>query len=133
MIVYAYDDKQGLERLESVLKEIVSVDLVFRGFVNAADLLTEVRDSEGDIVFINAEYHRDSAMFLLSELYRLCPHSNLIGVAEKGSVHDALTLHRIHASDYIIKPYDMNYLYDSLRNLRFPIRDMDPQMKNISA
>ena len=42
MIVYAYDDKQGLERLESVLKEIVSVDLVFRGFVNAADLLTEV-------------------------------------------------------------------------------------------
>ena len=133
MIVYAYDDKQGLVILESALRELVGSNLIFHGFARTADLLTEARDSEYDVVFVNAEYCRNSALFLLCELYRLYPRSNLIGVAEKGSVHDALILHRIHASDYIIKPYDMKYLYDSLKHLRFPIRDIDSQMKIISA
>ena len=52
---------------------------------------------------------------LLNALHKLYPHSNLIGVSDAENIQTALLLHRIHASDYLIKPYDINELIRTIK------------------
>ena len=118
MIVYAFDDVQGVKLLERALKELIGEGLIFQGFTSTAALLHAAEQTLYDVAFADVEC--ENGLKLLTELHRLYPRSNFIGVAEEAQISTALTLHRIYASGYLNKPYDKEALADTLRHLRFP-------------
>ena len=121
MIVYAFDEQQGLNELNHTLKQILGADLKFRGFTSVGELLKSAKQEGYDVLFADLEIQNRRGLYLLGELRYEFPHTNFIGVAAKENQADALTLHRIHASGYIIKPYDKETLEDSLAHLHFPL------------
>lgn len=123
MIVYAYDEQQGLEKLEALLREIVGNDLLFSGFTDVRSIPNACKYKPYDVLFVNVEIQERSGMYLLSEMYGNYPYTNYIGTASKASERDALLLHRIYAGGYLIKPYDAEMLGDALRYLRYPVRE----------
>ena len=124
MIVYAFDEQQGLKELKQTLTQILGSELQFRGFTSASELLKIAEQERYDVVFADLEIQNRKGMYLLGELCFNFPHTNYIGAAVKPNQADALTLHRIHAVGYIFKPYDKETLEDSLAHLRYPIREI---------
>ena len=123
MVVYVYDDQQGMTVLEAMLKQLFGESLLFHGYASAGDLMLAAEHHYFDIVFANLEFNGTDGMRLLGALQRHYPKSNFIGVANTESLHDALLLHRIHASGYLIKPYKAEQLSDLFMHLRFPVAD----------
>lgn len=122
MIVFAFDNPNGLEMLEDTLINLFGNELRYHGFTSTGALLQETLGRTFDVVFAQAD--NSSGIMLLNGLHKSWPHSNLIGVSDEESVQIALLLHRIHASDYLIKPYDTERLADSFLHLRYPVRDV---------
>lgn len=122
MIVYAYDEHQGLKDLKQTLKQILGTDLQFRGFTSVGELLKSAKQESYDVLFADLEIQNRRGLYLLGELRYEFPHTNYIGVAVKPSQADALTLHPIHAGGYIFKPYDKDVLEDTIDHLRYPVR-----------
>ena len=121
MMIYAYDDRKGLAMLEEALRTMLGDKMTFKGFTDSTALMMAAETTGYDIAFADVEYNGNSGMRLLGELSRQYPHSNYIGVTNNGSVLTALTMHRIHACDYLVKPYYTEQLADTLENLRFPV------------
>lgn len=122
MIVYAFDNQHDLNALESALKQIEN-NLDFKGYTETAQILKHAEQHNYDIIFADLEFQNRNGMLLLGQLHWMHPYSNLIGVSSRENEGDALTLHKLHASDYLIKPYDAVRLADSLRHLRFPLKN----------
>ena len=95
MIVYAFDEQQGLNELNHTLKQILGADLKFRGFTCGKELLKSAKQEGYDVLFADLEIQNRRGLYLLGELRYEFPHTNYIGVAAKSSQADALTLHRI--------------------------------------
>jgi DNA-binding NtrC family response regulator len=121
MVVYAFDNQTDLKQLEETLYALLGNELEFCGFTNMGSLLHATMRRKYDVVFTEVE--SNTGIMLLGALQRLYTRSNFIGVSNKEDERTALMLHRIYASDYIIKPYDPERLADSLRHLRYPLRD----------
>ena len=123
MVVYAFDEQRGLEELESVLREILGEKLLFRGFTDVREVLNACRYRPYDVLFANVEIQNRSGMHLLSQMFCNDPYTNYIGTASSASESNALLLHRIHAGGYLIQPYDAEKLAETLRFLRYPVKE----------
>ncbi|MBQ1659725.1 MAG: response regulator [Clostridia bacterium] len=124
MIVYAFDEQQGLKELKRTLTQILGSELQFRGFTSVGELLKSAKREQYDVLFADLEIQNRRGLYLLGQLHYEFPHTNYIGAAIKPNQADALTLHRIHAVGYIFKPYGKETLDDSLAYLRYPIREI---------
>lgn len=122
MTIYAYDSEQGLNELKKTLSQILGEGLYFSGFTEVGRLIDACTDKRYDAAFVDIDYLSNSGMLLLGELYRRYPNSNYIGVTSEEKEGEALTLHRIHASGYILKPYKKETIEDTLKHLRFSVK-----------
>jgi len=123
MTIYAYDDRKGLKMLEEALRSLFGEKLDFHGFYGTAEFLQAAKKQPYDIAFADVDFNGKSGMLLIGELNKRYPRSNFIGVTNSGSVLMALMLHQIHASDYLIKPYDTEQLLESFAQLRYPLAE----------
>jgi DNA-binding NarL/FixJ family response regulator len=130
MVIYAYDSVHGLSELKKALKPILGDGLYFSGFTEPDKMINACIEKKYDIAFIDITYHGRSGMLLLGELYWRFPYSNYIGVTAEDRDGDALTLHRIHASGYIIKPYERKSLEETLRHLRFKTSESEKVLQD---
>lgn len=121
MIVYAFDEQQGLKELKQTLTQILGSELQFRGFASASELLKIAEQERYDVVFADLEIQNRKGMYLLGEMCFNFPRTNYIGAAVNQTNEDALTLFKICAAGYIPKPYDKETLEYSLAHLRYPI------------
>ena len=119
MLVLAFDDRKGLNALQSVLEELLGDEMRFRGFDSAEKLLRFAKKQGYDIVFADAAYQDRSGLLLLGELSFRYSRTNYVAVAADPCENDALTMHHLHGG-YIIKPYDRKTLADTLSHLRYP-------------
>ena len=55
MIVYAFDEQQGLKELKHILKQILCEDLQFRGFTSVGELLKSAKREQYDVLFADLE------------------------------------------------------------------------------
>ena len=122
MLILALDDRQGLNDLEAVLRELLGSELTFRGYDSARALLDAANRQGYDLVIADVQYRNRSGLLLLSELAFSRPRTNLVGAAAHLSERDALTMHHLHGG-YIQKPYDRETLADTLSHLRYPINE----------
>ena len=58
MIVYAFDEQQGLKELKQTLTQILGSELQFRGFASASELLKIAEQERYDVVFADLEMNR---------------------------------------------------------------------------
>ena len=128
MVVYAFDEQQGLDELEALLRENVGEKLLFSGFTNVREVLNSCKYKPYEVLFADVEIQDRSGMYLLNELYGNYPYTNYIGTASRASERDALLLHRIYAGGYLIKPYDAKMLADVLDHLRYPVRERNSKI-----
>lgn len=117
MMVYAFDNQKDLKMLEDTLRNLMGNDLQFRGFTNIGSLLSATMTRKCDVVFTDME--SNNGMMLLGTLFRLYHRISIIGVANKENAQTSLLLNQLHASGYLIKPYDAERLADSLRHLLY--------------
>ena len=122
MLILALDDRQGLNDLEAVLRELLSSELTFRGYDSARTLLDAANRQGYDLVIADVQYRNRSGLLLLSELAFSRPRTNFVGAAAYLSERDAMTMHHLHGG-YIQKPYDRETLADTLSHLRYPIKE----------
>ena len=118
MIVYAYDDVEGLEELKENLTCILGDNLVFKGFCDTKKLISTAQHEKYDVAFVNVEMNNRSGMLLFGKLKSRFPTSGFIGLANTESFSDCFTLIRYHAADYLIKPVDIDILTESVANFR---------------
>ena len=118
MIVYAYDDAQGLEELKASLKGILGDKLIFKGFCDAEKLIAAAQREKYDIAFVNVEMNNRSGMLLFGKLKARFPMRGFIGLSNTEMNSDCFTLIRYHATDYLIKPVDIDILTESVANFR---------------
>jgi len=121
MLILALDDRQGLNDLETVLRELLGSELTFRGYDCAKKLLDTANKQGYDLVIADVQYRNQSGLLLLSELAFSHPRTNYVGAAANLSERDALTMHHLHGG-YIQKPYDRETLADTLSYLRYPVK-----------
>ena len=122
MLILAFDDQQELNKLQTVLKQILGGNLQFQGFDSIQELLKAAEKNGYDVVFADMEIQNQKGILLLGELALHYPRTNYVGTAAKLSNSDAMTMHRIH-SGYIIKPYTREIVSDTLKYLRYPVKD----------
>lgn len=68
MLILAFDDRQGLKELETVLKELLGDKMCFQGFERADKLLKATEKHGYDIVFADVTYQDRSGLLMLEEL-----------------------------------------------------------------
>ena len=122
MLILAFDGRQGLKELQTVLKELLGDKMCFQGFESVEKLLKTAEKHGYDIVFADVTYQNRSGLLLLEELSFRCPRTNYVAVAAYPRESDALTMHNLHGG-YIQKPYDRETLADTLSHLRYPINE----------
>lgn len=100
MRILAFDDRQGLNELQTILKDLLGYD----------------------IVFADVTYQDRSGLLMLEELSFRCPMTNYDAVASDLRESDAMTMHYLYGG-YILKPYGVETLADTLLHLRYPIKE----------
>jgi len=122
MRILAFDDHQGLDELQTILKELLGDKMCFHGFESADKLLKAAEKLGYDIVFADVTYQDRSGLLMLEELSFRCPRTNYVAVASDLRESDAMTMHYLHGG-YIQKPYGIETLADTFSHLRYPINE----------
>ncbi|MCO4762549.1 MAG: sigma-54-dependent Fis family transcriptional regulator, partial [Myxococcales bacterium] len=81
-------------------------------------LLRHMAGSSADVVLADVELARQDPTSLVTEIKRRYPSSEVIFLASRGSVEDAVRALKAGASDYLVKPIDPALLSSTLRRSR---------------
>lgn len=117
-IIAVDDEKLALDVLEGTIKEAVPQAQVY-SFRQPLDALNFSAENFCDIAFLDIKMRGMTGLELAKQLKDINGRINIIFVT--GYSEYSLDAFRLYASDYLLKPVDIQQVKDALSNLRNPV------------
>ena len=117
-IIAVDDEKLALESIVSVIKEAVNECEVY-GFMNPNDALNHISNNPCDIAFLDIKMRGITGLELAKKIKEIKPLVNIVFAT--GYSDYTIEAFSLAASDYLLKPIDVDQINRALSNLRNPV------------
>jgi two-component system, NtrC family, nitrogen regulation response regulator NtrX len=108
------DDESSIRRaFKSVLEqEPYEIDEAFDGI----DCLEKLKQKSYNIIFMDIKMPRKDGVETLEEVTQLYPNIPVVMISGNSDIKVAVKCMRQGAADYMVKPFDINQLYNNIKN-----------------
>jgi two-component system, NtrC family, nitrogen regulation response regulator NtrX len=108
------DDESSIRRaFKSVLEqEPYEIDEAFDGI----DCLDKLKQKNYNIIFLDIKMPRKDGVETLEEVTQLYPNLPVVMISGNTDIKVAVKCMRQGAADYMVKPFDINQLYNNIKN-----------------
>jgi two-component system, NtrC family, nitrogen regulation response regulator NtrX len=108
------DDESSIRRaFKSVLEqEPYEIDEAFDGI----DCLDKLKQKSYNIIFMDIKMPRKDGVETLEEVTQLYPNIPVVMISGNSDIKVVVRCMRQGAADYMVKPFDINQLYNSIKN-----------------
>ena len=110
--VLVVDDEQEL--VDAVVERLQLRGIAADGVTTGSAALKRLAGGSFDVVLLDVKMPAPGGLDVLREVNQCCPSIAVVLVTGHGSLQDAKTGMRLGASDYIMKPFDIDALVGTM-------------------